>query len=170
MPLPKLSNEQIAWVIQEVAEYIEGQRKIYRQKAVPLGRNQRITMPRFFPVLTVDSARAVVLSGERVGNPPLYGRHIKMGFEAGSLPDFADGGNNICGHRGFTSAIQRQAALQRTGSCRPIREARTGTVRSQIREGLLERRFLRRYLVGDERLSTGRTICSRASAAFLSCE
>jgi hypothetical protein len=32
----------------------------------------------------------VVLSGERVSNPPFYGELMGMGFEADSLPDFAN--------------------------------------------------------------------------------
>lgn len=45
-------------------------------------------MQPFFPVATLDSARLVVLVGERVGNPPFYGELLRMGFEAGSLPNF----------------------------------------------------------------------------------
>lgn len=37
----------------------------------------------------MDSARVVVLAGERIGNPPFYGELVKMGFELGALPDFA---------------------------------------------------------------------------------
>jgi hypothetical protein len=32
----------------------------------------------------------VVLSGERVSNPPFYGELMRMGFEADFLPDFAN--------------------------------------------------------------------------------
>jgi hypothetical protein len=31
----------------------------------------------------------ILLSGQRASNPPFYIEFIKMGFEAGSLPDFA---------------------------------------------------------------------------------
>ncbi len=43
----------------------------------------------FFPEPALDSTRLVALSGQRVNNPPFYGKLIKMGFEPASLPDFA---------------------------------------------------------------------------------
>jgi hypothetical protein len=90
MPLPNLGDEQAEWVIQQVAAYIGGQRETYRGKAVALSRNQRTAMHPFFPASTLESARVVVLVGERVNNPPFYRELLKMGFEAGSLPNFAD--------------------------------------------------------------------------------
>jgi hypothetical protein len=90
MPLPNLRDEEVEWVVQQVAPYIDGQRQTYRSKAVALSQNQRKVMQLFFSASTLDSARVVVLAGERVGNPPFYGEILKMGFEAGSLPDFAD--------------------------------------------------------------------------------
>lgn len=44
----------------------------------------------FFPESTLDLAQVLVLAGERVSNPPFYGELMQMGFEAGSLPDFAE--------------------------------------------------------------------------------
>jgi hypothetical protein len=90
MPLPKLSDAQIASIIEQVAVYIKGQRQSYRLRAVPPDRNQKTAMQPFFPESTLGSARIAVLAGERVSNPPFYGELTKMGFEAGSLPDFAD--------------------------------------------------------------------------------
>jgi hypothetical protein len=89
MSFPKLSEQQIARVIQQVATYIEQQRQIYRGVAVPLDDRQTAAMQRFFPASVLDSTRIVVLSGQRVSNPPFYVEVIRMGFEAGSLPDFA---------------------------------------------------------------------------------
>jgi hypothetical protein len=89
MPLPNINAAQIDWVIEQVATYIERQRQTYRLRALALDRNQKTTMQSFFPASTLESARVVVLAGERVNNPPFYGELIKMGFEAGSLPDFA---------------------------------------------------------------------------------
>jgi len=89
MPLPNISPAQIEWVIQQVAAYIEGQRQTYRRSAIPLSQKQKTLMQAFFPESTLDSARVVVLAGERVGNPPFYGELVKMGFDAGKLPDFA---------------------------------------------------------------------------------
>lgn len=89
MSFPKLSDQQIARVIQQVATYIEQQRQIYRGAATPLdGRQTRVMRP-FFGAPAVNSTRAIVLSGQRASNPPFYVEFIKMGFEAGSLPDFA---------------------------------------------------------------------------------
>ena len=90
MPIPKLGDEQAESVIQRVATYIDGQRQTYRGKAAALSQNQRTVMQLFFPASTLDSARVVVLAGERVSNPPFYGELLKMGFESGSLPNFAD--------------------------------------------------------------------------------
>ena len=88
MPLPKLDDVQIAWVIKEVAGYIDRQRQTYRERAIPLERNQRTVMQPFFPASWLDSTRVVVLSGQRVMNPPFYGDLIKMGFDPITLPDF----------------------------------------------------------------------------------
>ena len=90
MALPKLEDEQVERFIQKVAAYIGGQRETYRGKAVALSQNQRTAMHPFFPVSILESARVVVLAGERVSNPHFYGELLKMGFEAGSLPNFAD--------------------------------------------------------------------------------
>jgi hypothetical protein len=87
--MPALNERQVASVIQQVTEYIDRQRKTYRERAVPLNASQRATMQPFFPASTLDSARIVVLTGERVGNPPFYGQLLQMGFEAAVLPNFS---------------------------------------------------------------------------------
>jgi hypothetical protein len=89
MPVPKLRDAEIGWVIQQVAEYIEQQRQTYRGKAVPLDGHQRSAMQPFFPASALDSTRVVVLAGERVSSPPFYPELQKMGFEPDSLPDFS---------------------------------------------------------------------------------
>jgi len=89
MSLPKLTDQQIARVIQQVAAYIEQQRQIYRAVAVALDDRQTAAMQPFFTASAVDSTRVTVLSGQRASNPPFYVEFIRMGFEAGSLPDFA---------------------------------------------------------------------------------
>ncbi len=110
MPLPKLGDEQAEWVVQQVAAYIDGQRQTYRGKAVALSQNQRTVMQLFFPASTLDSARVVVLAGQRVSNPTFYGELLKMGFEAGSLPDFADMAaityvDTVVSHETFTDRL-----------------------------------------------------------------
>jgi hypothetical protein len=89
MPLPKLSDAQIAWVIQQVAAYIGERRDIYFRRAAPLAADRKGPLQPFFPASTLDSARAVVLSGYRVGNPPFYPELVRIGFAGDSLPDFA---------------------------------------------------------------------------------
>ena len=84
MALPSLNAAQIEWVIQQVAAYIARQSQTFAARAVPLSQNQKTTMQAFFPESTLDSARIVVLAGERVSNPPFYGELIRMGFDAGS--------------------------------------------------------------------------------------
>lgn len=88
MPLPKLKDSQIAWITKEVAGYIESQRQTYRQRAVPLNRNETAAMRPFFPPSCLDSTRVTVLSDHRVTNPPFYGQLIRLGFDPISLPDF----------------------------------------------------------------------------------
>jgi len=89
MPLPKLNPAQIQRVIQRVADYIERQRQTYRPSAVALDPNKLAAMRPFFPASTLETARLAVLGGNRVANPPFYGELVRMGFEAGSLPNFA---------------------------------------------------------------------------------
>ena len=83
-----LSERQIAWVVEQVATYIERQRQTFRQRAAPLRASQITAMHSFFPLATLDSARVLVLTNERVGNPPFYGQLVGMGFEAAALPNF----------------------------------------------------------------------------------
>ena len=89
MPLPKLGDAQVEWVIQQVAEYIDRQRQGFREKAVRLSGNQAAAMRPFFPSSTLDSSRLLVLTGDRVGNPPFYSQLVQLGFEAASLPNFS---------------------------------------------------------------------------------
>ena len=89
MALPSINAAQIEWVIEQVAAYIARQSQTFAARAVSLNQNQKTTMQAFFPESTLDSARIVVLAGERVSNPPFYGKLIRMGFDAGSLPNFA---------------------------------------------------------------------------------
>jgi hypothetical protein len=110
MPHPKPRVEEVEWVVPQVAAYIDGQRQTYRGKAVALGQNHRTVMQLFFPASTLDSARVVVLAGQRVSNPPFYGELLKMGFEAGSLPDFADMAaityvDTVVSHEPFTDRL-----------------------------------------------------------------
>lgn len=110
MPLPKLRDDEIAWIIQQVAEYIEQQRQTYRSRAVPLDDHQRSAMQSFFPASALDSTRVVVLAGERVSNPPFYPELQKMGFEPGSLPNFAEMAaitfvDTVASHEPFTNRL-----------------------------------------------------------------
>ncbi len=90
MPLPPLGSLQVDSVMRQVAAYISVQHQTYRHRAMPLDRNQKEAMEPFFPASTLDSARVLVLSSERVCNPPFYGELLHMGFDAAILPDFTD--------------------------------------------------------------------------------
>jgi hypothetical protein len=89
VPVPRLSEEQTAWIIQQVAKYIEQQREAYKRKAAPLDSHQNSAMRPFFPASALDSARVLVLGGERVSNPPFYPELQRMGFDPAALPNFA---------------------------------------------------------------------------------
>jgi len=110
MPLPKLTDAQVAWVIRKVAIYIEQQRRSFLRGAAPLSQNQKAAMRPFFPDSTLNSVRIVVLRGIRVGNPPLYEDLERLGFEPGCLPDFAHMAaitfvDTIVSHEPFTSRL-----------------------------------------------------------------
>jgi hypothetical protein len=54
VPVPQLSEDQIGWIIQRVAEYIERQRDTHKSKAVPLDRpNARQCRPTFRHLLWI---------------------------------------------------------------------------------------------------------------------
>lgn len=110
MPLPKLRDAEITWIIQQVAEYIEQQRQTYRGRAVLLDGHQRSAMQPFFSASELDSTSVVVLAGERVSNPPFYPELQRMGFEQGSLPDFSFMAaityvNTVVSHEPFTDRL-----------------------------------------------------------------
>lgn len=110
MPLPRLNDAQIAWAIQQVSAYIEGQRESFARMAVPLSHDQKTVMRDFFPKTALESARIIVLAGKRVGNPPFYAELMKMGFDARSLPDFAEMAaitfvDTVVSHVSFTSGL-----------------------------------------------------------------
>ncbi len=110
MPLPKLTGAQIAWLNQQVAAYIDHQRRSFLRGTAPLSQNQRTVVQPFFPDSTLNSARLVVLKVIRVSNPPFYSELLNMGFEAGSLPDFAHMAaitfvDTIVSHEPFTNRL-----------------------------------------------------------------
>jgi hypothetical protein len=110
LPLPKLVEGQVEWVKRQVAQYISEQHKTYRGRAKPLDRNQMVAVHPFFPASTLDSARILVLSGERIGNPPFYRELLLMGFEPGILPEFTDMAaitfvDTVVSHEPFTDRL-----------------------------------------------------------------
>ncbi len=88
MSLPTLSESQIEALIHQVAEYIESKRHKYRGKATILNTNQKAVMAPFFPEPLLTSTQLLVLTDERVTNPPFYGELVANGFELAMLPDF----------------------------------------------------------------------------------
>ena len=89
MPLPKLENSAVTWVVQQVSAYIGQQRQLFRSQAAPLNLQQRTAMQSFFPPSVLDTTRVVVLHNARVANPPFYQQLVEMGFAADDLPDFS---------------------------------------------------------------------------------
>ncbi len=89
MPLPTLNPTQVERVVQQVAAYIQNQRHTYQPGVAPLSLNQKNAMRSFFPQPALDSVRLVVLTEQRVNNPPFYGALVQMGFSPAALPDFA---------------------------------------------------------------------------------
>jgi hypothetical protein len=89
LTVPTLSEPEILWVVQQVAEYIDLQRHIHRARAVPLNAGQRAAMQPFFPGAALESVRVLVLTGDHVSNPPFYGALVRMGFEPALLPNFS---------------------------------------------------------------------------------
>ena len=85
----QLRDGEIAWIIQQVAEYVERQRETYRGRAVPLDGHQRLAVQAFFPASTLNAARVIALAAERVSNPPFYPELHRMGFEPSALPNFS---------------------------------------------------------------------------------
>ncbi len=116
MLLPKLSDAQIAWIIERVAGYIVGQRQTYRLRAVPLDRNQKTTMQPFFPESTLDSARVVVLA-----------------------PVCVRGEAYLAAHQGSEAAAEFQKILDQRGVVFQRTHRRTGPSRSRPRLHSLRR-------------------------------
>jgi len=107
MFIPTLTEPQIALVVQQVAEYIDRQRQTYRGRAVPLNADQRESMQPFFPASALDSAGLLVLTSDRVSNPPFYPQLIQMGFEPAGLPNFSlMAAIYVRGHGSLSRAIQ----------------------------------------------------------------
>jgi hypothetical protein len=70
-------------------KYIGQRCQTYRPGAAPLSVSQKTVMRPFFPENALNSARLVVLSGQRVNDPRFYGELVQMGFALADLPDFA---------------------------------------------------------------------------------
>lgn len=110
MTLPPIDDAQLAWVTQQVAAYIARQSQTFAARAVPLNQNQKTTMQSFFPASALDSTRVVVLTNERVGNPPFYSQLLQMGFEPATLPNFAFMSaitfvDTVVSHESFTNKV-----------------------------------------------------------------
>jgi hypothetical protein len=148
--LPNLDESQIQNLIQEVAAYIESQRQTYRDKATPLDQAEKAVMAPFFPPSVLYSARVVVLSKERVSNPPFYPALVEMGFDPALLPDFTAMGAITFGHDCVPRTHQHADAFPRTRSRSSVREIRISGIRRQVRQRIPDGRLLRRDSTGAE--------------------
>jgi hypothetical protein len=59
MPLPKLSDEQVARIVKEVAAYIQKQRQLFIARAVHLNPNQKAALQSFFPLSCIGRSVAL---------------------------------------------------------------------------------------------------------------
>jgi hypothetical protein len=168
VPVPQLSEEQTAWIIQQVAEYIGQQRQNLERQGGTLDARQRSAMQSFFPPSALDSTKVVVLAGEQVGNPPFYPALKKLGFDLEALPNFAFiAAITFVDTVVFPQGVHGQAPVPRTRPRRPVRKTRLATVRCRVRYRFLERRRVRGDSAGNERFRVGCSVCGRASG-FLS--
>lgn len=85
MSMPVLPPALVAQLSTRVAQYISEQRERYFPRAVQLSDQQKAAMTGFFRAELLDSARLLVLAGERVANPDFYPMLSSMGFT--NLPD-----------------------------------------------------------------------------------
>jgi len=85
MPTPRLTPDQIAHVTGLVPQYISTQREKYAPRSIPLSAQQKATTKGFFSGQLPDSARLLVLQGERIANPDFYPMLRSLGFN--NLPD-----------------------------------------------------------------------------------
>jgi len=81
----KLTPDQITQVSGLVAGYISTHREKYAPRAVPISAQQRAPLEPFFTREVLDSARVLVLHGERLPNPDFYPMLRGLGFK--NLPD-----------------------------------------------------------------------------------
>jgi len=87
MGTPALTPELVAQTCALVSQYIKGHRAYYYPAAAALTATQKAAMQGFFSESVLDSARVVVLAGERVQNPHFYPFLAGLGFK--NLPDFS---------------------------------------------------------------------------------
>src|SRR5260370_18321800 len=85
MGIPQLTPDQISQVTGLVAQYISTQREKLAPRAMPLSAQQRAAMNGFFTSQLLESARLLVLQGERVANPDFYPMLKTLGFN--NLPN-----------------------------------------------------------------------------------
>ena len=85
MATSRLTPDQIAQVAGLVSQYISTQREKYAARAVPVSAQQRAAMKGFFTSQLLESARLLVLQGERVANPDFYPMLRSLGFN--NLPE-----------------------------------------------------------------------------------
>jgi hypothetical protein len=106
--LPSLNSALISQVSRMVAKYIADQRDRYLPRAIPLSPEQRTDMSDFFSPELLDSARLLVLQGERVPNPDFYPMLRSVGLTG--LPDQATMaaitfGNVVVSHGPFSRGV-----------------------------------------------------------------
>jgi hypothetical protein len=110
VPLPDLSDSQVASIAAQVAAYIDAQRQAYNAAAVPITSGQQATMQLFFSTSTLNSTRLLVLEGQRVADPPFYSQLRQLGFRESDLPSFTSMAaitfvDTVVSHHPFTDSL-----------------------------------------------------------------
>ena len=84
--MASLSAEMVEQVSREVAAYISAQRAQFISQAEPMREEVKIGLQGFFRTDVLESARFLVLDGQRIENPAFYGMLQGLGFT--NIPDF----------------------------------------------------------------------------------
>jgi hypothetical protein len=80
-----LNESKVVEAIGRVADFLRGQRELFRPEGLPLDPQQRQPMAPFFSVSVLDQVRIVALGRRQIPNPPFYMEAKAMGIS--DLPD-----------------------------------------------------------------------------------
>ncbi len=85
---PQLSSTQVQWVVDQVRDYILGERERYSPRCLPLAESEVLVLRGFFPDDLLTNVRTCVLQQERMENPAFYRQVRRWGIL--NVLDFED--------------------------------------------------------------------------------